>query len=81
MPASAMARATSSPAASPPRTDSSDARGAAPDRRAQRVEDAAADILAHGARVGRAGNEGAGDLAAPVDMRAADGEKFWVGFM
>ncbi len=76
MPASAIARATVSPAASPPRTDMQRALRAALDGVAQRVEGAAADILAHRAGVGRAGHEGAGHLAAPVDMGAADGEDF-----
>ena len=71
-----MARATLSPAESAPRTDISDAVDAALHRVAQRVEGAAADILAHPARVGRAGHEDAGDLAAPVDMGAADGKQF-----
>ena len=43
-------------------------------RVAQRVESAAADILAHPARVRRAGHEDRADLAAPVDMSAADGK-------
>ena len=72
-----MARATFSPAESAPRTDISDAVDAALHRVAQRIEDAAADILAHPAGIGGAGHERSGHLAAPVDMGAADGKQFW----
>jgi hypothetical protein len=54
-------------------------RKAAPDGRADGIEDAAADILAHHARVGSRRHVGAADLAAPVDMRTADGENVWLG--
>ena len=65
-----------SPAASPPRTEISEADDAAPHGVAQRVEDAAADILAHRAGIGGAGHVGARHLAAPVDMGAADGKQY-----
>ena len=79
MPASAMARATLSPAASPPRTEISDAVDAALHGVAQRVEGAAADILAHRAGVGGARHERAGtwprrSIWAPPTARILGGE-------
>ena len=72
-----IARATFSPAEIGAAHRHQRAVDAALHRVAQRVEGAAADILAHPAGIGRAGRERAGDLTAPVDMGAADGKQFW----